>query len=369
MPLGINQLNCLAELALDIWEDKIFFNEKEYPAGFFATEILNRSIEENTHLLSLGGIAHRYIELFRVTGVLEPQLQNWAMAFLRELESVPPFSHLELSYERDLLRILTAEGNLKILRENALETEETFLFYMGSYARIAQAVVNYSTVAKTLEGLYLTRLAKANETHYARALYDCFHNEELMNAIKEYELTDEENFSLTPEIRMSYVFVRHPKHEEETVFASRFMFSRLVDFYSFDLFNGLRYGHAPCQCHNCGRYFLSTNRHKAKYCNGIAPQDGQYTCREYGAKMHQKENNENHPVYITFKTCTNTIRKHHERGEIDDDLRREALRLVEEYRDRALMDKDYEKDGYQKDMERDHIYAVARERPGRNAVC
>ena len=45
------------------------------------------------------------------------------------------------------------------------------------------------------------------------------------------------------------------------------------------------------------------------------------TCRQYGAMMRQKEQNKPHPVYRLFTTRTNTIRKHHQRGKISDELR------------------------------------------------
>ena len=63
-----------------------------------------------------------------------------------------------------------------------------------------------------------------------------------------------------------------------------------------------------------------------------------------------------------FNTRTGTIRKHHQRGKISDDLRREALYLAERYRDKALMDNDYAADGYAWDMELEHIYAEAEKR-------
>ena len=60
--------------------------------------------------------------------------------------------------------------------------------------------------------------------------------------------------------------------------------------------------------------------------------------------------------------ANNTIRKHHQRGKISDELRHEALYLAESYRDKALMDNDYAADGYARDMELEHIYAEAEKR-------
>lgn len=45
MPMGIKQQNDMFRATIDVWEDKIFLNEKEYPAGHFAAEILNISNE------------------------------------------------------------------------------------------------------------------------------------------------------------------------------------------------------------------------------------------------------------------------------------------------------------------------------------
>lgn len=173
---------------------------------------------------------------------------------------------------------------------------------------------------------------------------------------------DIEPFTITPELKSSFVFARHPKHEKEMVFVNRYFFERFMSFYTFDLLNGLQHGHAPSQCKGCGKYFLTTDGHMPKYCDGIAPQDNRMTCRQYGAMMRQKEQNKQHPIYRLFSTRTNTIRKHHQRGKISDELRREALYVAECYRDKALMDNDYAAKGYEQDMEQEHVYAEARKR-------
>ncbi len=130
---------------------------------------------------------------------------------------------------------------------------------------------------------------------------------------------------------------------------------RAIDFYVFDLMNGLHHGHAPSQCQG-GKYFLTTNGHIPKY-STASPRRTIVIPAGIRAMMHQKEQNKQHPVYRLFNTRTDTIRKHHQRGKISDDLRREALYLAGSYRDKALMDNDYAADGYARDMEFEHIYA------------
>ena len=80
--------------------------------------------------------------------------------------------------------------------------------------------------------------------------------------------------------------------------------------------------------------------------------------------MHQKEKNKEHPIYHIFSTRTNTIRKHHQRGKISDELREAALYVAESFRDKALMDNDYAANGYEQDMKQDHVYEEARKRLG-----
>ena len=55
MPLGIRQNNNLQHITLDIWKDQVFLNEKSYPAGYFAANILNQKQETFYSLIHYGG--------------------------------------------------------------------------------------------------------------------------------------------------------------------------------------------------------------------------------------------------------------------------------------------------------------------------
>ena len=242
MPLGTRQNNDFTQFTMDVWNDKIFYQEKEFPAGFMAMSILNIPEEELPELIQAGGAP-------------------------------------------------------------------TFLFPVVVQGSDEEAAAVFPQLRERI--LYLT------------------------------------------ELLWKYPPFCYNDYEKEM---------RLTDFYTYDLMNGLHHGHAPSQCQGCGKYFLTTNGHIPKYCDGVAPQDSRYTCRQYGAMMHQKEQNKQHPVYRLFNTRTDTIRKHHQRGKISDDLRREALYLAGSYRDKALMDNDYAADGYARDMELEHIYAEAEKR-------
>ena len=55
IPLGIQQSNDFTQFTMDVWNDKIFYQEKEFPAGFMAMSILNIPEEELPELIQAGG--------------------------------------------------------------------------------------------------------------------------------------------------------------------------------------------------------------------------------------------------------------------------------------------------------------------------
>ena len=367
MPLGTQQNNDFAQVTIDVWNDKVFYQEQEFPAGFMAASVLNISENGLKELIQAGG-APTFLFPVVIQGSdteadqVLPVLRERMIYLAKEVWRYPPFCYNDLEKELHRIDILFDDNALSQIRTPDSEFQQEFLIFCAAITRIPMAILHFIAAAQFFELDYLRRLKKRNETYFAVAAHDCFNSKEFWDELRELQSWDVEQFSVHPELTSTYVFARSPKNEKEMVFVERVSFLRLIDFYTYDLLNGLHHGHAPSQCLGCGRYFLTTNGHIPKYCDGIAPQDNRYTCRQYGAMMRQKEQNKQHPIYRLFNTRTGTIRKHHQRGKISDDLRREALYLAESYRDKALMDNDYAESGYAQDMELEHIYAEAEKR-------
>ena len=55
MPLGIQQNNDFTQFTMDVWNDKIFYQEKEFLAGFMAASVLNIPEEKLPELIQAGG--------------------------------------------------------------------------------------------------------------------------------------------------------------------------------------------------------------------------------------------------------------------------------------------------------------------------
>ena len=343
MPLGILQINDFTQFMIDVWNDKIFYQAKEFPAGFMATSILNIPEEELPKLIRAAGplsflfpkVANcsdeEVSEIFRQ---LREQITHLTELFWK----YPPFCYNDYAEELERINFLFGEDAIPQIRIPNSDFRMAFLKYCFGIVCIPVSMNNFYWAGRYFELDYLRRLRKRNETYFALAAHDCFTSERFWAAMKSLQQLGIELFTLSPELSSTYVFARNPKNEKEMIFVERVIFTRLVDFYAYDLMNGLHHGHAPSQCQGCGKYFLTINDHSPKYCDGIAPQDSRYTCRQYGAMAHQKEQNKQHPVYRLFATRTDTIRKKNRRGKISDALRQEALHLAEGYRDRALMD-------------------------------
>lgn len=367
MPLGIQQNNSFLRLTLDVWQDKVFHNEREYPAGYFATAILNTPPDDIREMLRVGDTFHgRLFEVFCANkeelGIMLPSLKEQVQTLAELLLKHPPFCFHDKAQAQHLIDVMLSPESLNDLSRVGSRGRGFFLSYLNSIAQIPPAIYHFYAAGRFFELDYLRWLKKRDETFFAIAAHDCFNSESFWEEMHDLQISEIEPFTVTPELQSSYVFARHPNDEKKMVFVNRYFFEHLISFYTFDLMNGLHHGHAPSQCMGCGKYFLTTNGHKPKYCDGIAPQDPKLTCRQYGAKMQQKEQNKHHPVYRLHTTRTGTIRKHHERGKITDDERREALYLAETYRERALMDKNYADNGYERDMELEHIYAEVQKR-------
>lgn len=370
MPLGIRQNNNLQHITLDIWKDQVFLNEKSYPAGYFAANILNQKQETFYSLIHYGGAISYEVEALMKANrdafaKLLPQVRSDVSALLDVLWTYPPYCFLNRAGEQEVLDKVFCESMVDALMDTEAPYWDFFVRYLTAAFAIPLGIYHFVVAADYFERGYLCRLKERNETFFAIAAHDCFSSDDFWHMMEALPMPEIEKFTVSPVMESSYVFARNPNQKEKMVFVQRVRFHSIMQLYCFDLMNGLHHGHAPCVCQNCEHYFLTCNGHRPKYCGGMAPQDSRLTCRQYGAMMHQKEQNKQHPVYRLFSTRTNTIRKHHQRGKISDELRREALYLAETYRDRALMDNDYAAGDYVHDMEQETLYAQARARLAR----
>ncbi|WP_312612164.1 DUF6076 domain-containing protein [Oscillibacter sp.] len=367
MPIGERQTNNMLHLSLDVWRDQVFFHSRAYPAGYFANGIMNAPLDEVNALLDqsnrIAAMTRQLHEAQREElSDLLPEAKRAVSALLDGLRRYPPYCLMSRADENEVLDVIFSDASVNDISKQDSPVREFFFRYLAAAVMIPWGIYNFLCGAWFLELNYLRRLKKRDETHFAVAAHDCFSSESFQKEMRELTHSGYEPFTVMPSLRSSYVFARSPQNKKAMVFVNRVLFDHIIDFYIYDLMNGLHCGHAPSKCLGCGKFFLTTNAHTPKYCDGVSPQNSKYTCRQYGALIRQKEQNENHPVYALFKTRTNTIRKHLERKKISPALRAAAITMAETYRDKALFDNAYAAAGYALDMELANLYAEAERR-------
>lgn len=369
MRIGMDQYNTFDTMSMDCWEDRVYYEGREFPAGYFAAEVLNFAGAIHAPLLDR---ITMLTELVDDLSTAEKSKRQDIAVQLRPLMhdtvswiyTCPPFCYSDRKngYE-ELEYALSADRLEQDYDEEPEHLPYLALSYCEPILRILVAIYNFCLLIRVFERKNLRGLKQRTASSFSKAAHECFDEDDsFLLMLEQMPFGSVEEFFSYPRIVTGFAYFQDENDKDKWKMAQRVICKRVIDFYVFDLMNGLQHGHAPSQCLGCGRYFLTTNGHIPKYCDGIAPQDSRYTCRQYGAMMRQKEQNKQHPVYRLFNTRTGTIRKHHQREKISDELRHEALYLAESYRDKALMDNDYAADGYLQDMELNNIYAAAEKR-------
>lgn len=345
---------------IDICKDNLCVNNNFFPIGYFAAEALNIRDEDIA-------ILKQYSDMIQGTSAIFKQSQSKNMSsllhILREaiadmihtLCELPPFTSWMVDDEIRKLDIIFCDISIETILKPGL-INSFFWKYIEDTTSVSTAIRNYRDAGRLLEESFLRNVPRRDEQNFAAATNECFCSNIFLDLIfsEQFALV---NFPFSPSLRSSCTFTRDPDDENKLLFLDTIVFDSYMDFFVYDLLNGMHHGHAPSKCQNCGRYFLTTDARKPKYCYRKAIQNPHYTCRQYGAMNQQKEKNANHPVFQIYKTRTGTIRKHHQRGKITDEERQKAMKVCEELRDRALFDTEFAQGEYLRLMEQDAIYA------------
>ena len=121
MPLGIEQNNNFVRATLDIWNDKVFYEEREFPAGYFAASILNISEAELKELIQNGG-APTYLLPIVIQGSEQeaaqvfPILRDRILYLAELIWKYPPFCYNDRAQEMERINILFDDSALIKIR-------------------------------------------------------------------------------------------------------------------------------------------------------------------------------------------------------------------------------------------------------------
>ena len=362
----------------DYRDGRVIFGGKSYPAGVFATHLLNQFYINDTaariavfrddlnyHILTQLKNGYLNITEFVKTGAN-------TLEALKALPKLRPFDGLNFEeIQNTVTTLFTEETGQKICGYFADKAKLSLLtqdeIAAGTADRMKTAT-NFSVIESNITEiksilLFFDFLADDLILAHGNLLKFC-------GRIDEAERLDEAHLlPLALEIFGDHHFTQSGRYisvkkNAKSVTGTVAKMLHFDSYYSFiltDFFEGLHYGHYPRKCEICGKYFLMQSARRQKYCSyGIAPElyrGKKITCRKYAAVLNRKEKAENDPIVTIYNRRCAAIRTEVGRCTISKAFGEAAKHLAKEHKLRALADDQYAKTQYRKDMSREALYA------------
>lgn len=359
-------------------DGRVYVGGKVYAAGLFATHLLNQyylndtaariavfSDDVNFNIIRQLENGYLNISEFVKAGKNVPEA-------MKSLPKLHPFDTLDNSAITDCVTNLFTDANGDRIC-NFLSEKAKISMLPQDEVSVGTAYRYAERTDKEAETMIKTVISVLSFFNNVSADLISAHDKLIafVNRIDEAERFDEKHllpialdvfgqipFPLTTE----YISLKKNKASSGETVARRLTFDRYIAFVLTDFFEGLHYGHYPRRCGVCKKYFLMQSARRQQYCMGIAPKQirGQnVTCRRYAASMKRKEKAENDPVSAIYTNRCSAIRTEVKRGTIPAELGEAAKALALEHKKTAMMDDDYAKKQYKKDMSREKLYRDA----------
>lgn len=361
----------------DYRDGRVIFGGKSYPAGVFATHLLNQFYIKDTaariavfrddlnyHILTQLSNGYLSITEFVKTGAN-------TLEALKALPKLRPFDGLNIEeIQNTVTTLFTEENGQKICEYFADKAKLSLLTQDDIAAGTADRMKNvtdFSVIESNITEiksilLFFDSLADDLILAHGSLLKFC-------RRIDEVERLDEAHLlPLALEIFVDhhftqsgiYISVKKNAKSVTGIVAKRLNFDSYYSLILTDFFEGLHYGHYPRKCEICGKYFLMQSARRQKYCPyGIAPElyrGKKITCRKYAAVLNRKEKAENDPIVSLYNRRCGAIRTEVGRCKISKAFGEAAKHLAKEHKLRALADDQYAKTQYRKDMSREALY-------------
>ena len=360
----------------DYRDGRVHIGGKSYPAGTFATHLLNQYYTNDTAARISVYKQHGWnvAEQLSVGYLKEAELLAAGTEIEYILDTLPtlkPFNALDIPGERNRISELFSKENTKLIvdffnRRAAVESKEQteldldllppeydkafFISCNNLIADVLNALAFYNAISDDMQAAHKGLTEFSSRVDEAERL-----DEEHLLPIA-LEVFGSVPFPVTTE----YVPILKSTRSKTETLARRLYFDSYYSFVMTDFFEGLHYGHYPRQCVICKKYFLMTSAARQKYCTGYAPfklKGKAITCRKYAARINRKELADGNPVIRIYKNRCSAIRVERQRVKIDNALATAALALAKEYMQLAKNDPDYANGQYETDMSREKLYA------------
>ena len=362
----------------DYRDGREIFGGKSYPAGVFATHLLNQFYIKDTaariavfrddlnyHILTQLSNGYLSITEFVKTGAN-------TLEALKALPKLRPFDGLNIEeIQNTVTTLFTEENGQKICEYFADKAKLSLLTQDDIAAGTADRMKNvtdFSVIESNITEiksilLFFDSLADDLILAHGSLLKFCRRIDEVERLDEAHLLPLALEIFVDHHFTQSGIYISVKKNAKSVIgiVAKRLNFDSYYSFILTDFFEGLHYGHYPRKCEICGKYFLMQSARRQKYCPyGIAPElyrGNKITCRKYAAVLNRKEKAENDPIVSLYNRRCAAIRTECGRGTITKEYAEIAKRIAKERKQLALNDDKYAKTQYKKDMSREALYA------------
>ena len=261
------------------------------------------------------------------------------------LRDVPPFSGQDFTWlDEKIPKIFSPEAVKKAYRQRKVEFGEVFIPALCLVAQLGFGIRDFrQALIPLVESLDDDDVSR-NPTGFAQQ-FDSFFSAD----------KNKQDYWMS----ITNVSVEYLPGAKGLV--RRMHYASFPSMFRSNLYEALAVGNAPKRCPICGKFFLTTNARRQKYCTGYAPEDyGGLTCVQVGNRMGReaREKAENRPAIVQYHQAVNAIDKRIERGTLERDIAVKAKAHAKELISGAITDADYANGKYKEDMTPDALIAA-----------
>lgn len=357
-------------LSLDFWQDTVIYEGRSFPTGTLGCDSLNipaKAVEQLEELCGGLNLAMGAAATGELTAALLDTAQGNALQIAGLLQDVPPFSYLDAVRCRKLIKDLLAPEQASLINDYAgklISGQAAFLD-----GRYKDAILFFRLLPVMAQMGFSLREYQAAMLRFVEELDkpDCQRTPEGYAATfgaffpPAPRLDDGSGWMSLTNSTVQYASAQRPG-EDAPLLVKRMHFVSFVGMFRADLFEGLCAGHGPKRCPVCGRWFLTLDARRTKYCGGLAPEDARgRTCRQIGnlKGREQRELAADHPLKAIYERRMNTIGRQVLRGKLYAGLAERMKRLAKDKLLRAISDNAYARTNYEREMAQEALLSEA----------
>lgn len=356
-------------LKLDFGREQVIYEGKTYPTGAIAVSALN--IDQA--MLEQMELSCNALKSFRsafnrgkVTDPLLVSARQAALRILSQMAEMEPFAHYKDAPLKKMVDETYTKANVTLATSLArVESNITGLTSQQHNAlkmiRLTDVLSNFADAVRILQKHIAPFAEDMMDESCSRTIAGFAYA--VRDHFDETITFEEGDCSWTALINVTMQYkTALPEGAKVPVIVTSMDFVSLGGLFRADFFEGLRVGHAPKRCANCGRWFLTTNARPTKYCSEVNLTDPYHrTCRQLASQLgaEARECAADHPYRILKERVRKSIDKRLSRGTLTPELGARMKHLAKGKMERALADPQYAHQRYEAEMTIDALYAEA----------